>query len=384
MNTTALTALRPQNVEDIQAAIFEHAKLRIVGGNTKPGLTAHRLHAVPLDMTAMTGIVEYDPAEYTITAQAGTPLREIAQVLAEHGQYMPFDPPWIHAGSTLGGTIAAGSSGSQRQRYGSLRDFLIGVRFVDGQGRHVRGGGKVVKNAAGFDLPKLMIGSRGEFGILTEASLKVFPAPPATGMLQMELPSFQEAAAIVAKLARSTFDLYMLDLFHAPEAHSDGYRVTAQLGGLPNTLPARLDQLRNAAGGGDLQTNSTANATQADEQQVQARQELAWTDSTDWLIKCAVTPESAQRLEDALQSQNARWLRLFTNAINSLWLAGAGSLAPVHHMLQSAGVTGVILRGAYDPTAPAHANHPYIGRNPETVFHQRIRATLDPAARLRE
>ena len=104
-------------------------------------------------------------------------------MLAEHGQYLPFDPPLAAAGATLGGTVAAGLSGPGRYRYGGVRDFVLGVRFVDGMGNLVRGGGKVVKNAAGFDFPKLMVGSLGRLGVLAELSFKVFPQPPAFATL---------------------------------------------------------------------------------------------------------------------------------------------------------------------------------------------------------
>ena len=114
-------------------------------------------------------------SEFTFTALAGTPVREIAAALAERGQYLPFDPMLREAGATLGGTVAAGLSGPGRFRYGGLRDFILGVRFVDGEGRLLRLGGKVVKNAAGFDLPKFFVGSLGRFGVLAEMTFKVFP-----------------------------------------------------------------------------------------------------------------------------------------------------------------------------------------------------------------
>ena len=102
-------------------------------------------------MSRLSGITAYEASDYTVTAKAGTPAEEVAQVLAEKGQYMPFDPLFSKAGATLGGTVASGTSGPGRFRYGGLRDFLIGLQFVDGKGKLVRSGGRVVKNAAGFD-----------------------------------------------------------------------------------------------------------------------------------------------------------------------------------------------------------------------------------------
>src|SRR5690606_9356314 len=160
----------------------------VVGGGSKAGLVAGDAE-VRIDLSALRRLVEYDPGEFTFTAAAATPLREVREMLAAHGQYLPFDPPLADAGATLGGTVAAGRRGPGRLRYGGVRDFLIGIRFVDGRGALVQGGGKVVKNAAGFDLPKLMVGSLGRLGILTELTFKVFPAPPATASLRADFPA---------------------------------------------------------------------------------------------------------------------------------------------------------------------------------------------------
>src|SRR5262249_20856303 len=148
-------------------AVRSAPRVLTVGAGTKP-----RLSAVPgitrISTARLRGILEYDPSEFTFTALAGTSLGEISAVLAARGQYLPFDPPWVAAGSTLGGAVAAGLNGPARFRYGGMKDFILGVRFVDGTGRLLRMGGKVVKNAAGFDLPKFFVGSLGRFGALAE------------------------------------------------------------------------------------------------------------------------------------------------------------------------------------------------------------------------
>ena len=156
IGTISASVVQVTSVEDVQEAIGAGACVLARGGGTKPALSSVADAAV-LDLSALRGITEYQPSEFTFSARAGTPLAEIASALAEHGQALPFDPPLVDAGATVGGAIAAGLSGSGRYRYGGIRDFLLGVRFVDGQGRLVRGGGKVVKNAAGFDLPKLCL-----------------------------------------------------------------------------------------------------------------------------------------------------------------------------------------------------------------------------------
>src|SRR4051794_9908021 len=168
--------LAPETLSELIDAVRSTPRLLAIGAGTKPRLSA--VDAVKLSTARLRGISEYDPSEFTFTALAGTPVREIAAALAERGQYLPFDPPLVEAGATLGGTVAAGLSGPGRFRYGGLRDFILGVRFVDGMGRLLRLGGKVVKNAAGFDVPKFLVGSLGRFGVLAEVTFKVFPCPP--------------------------------------------------------------------------------------------------------------------------------------------------------------------------------------------------------------
>lgn len=122
-------------------AVASSARVLPVAGGTKPALSTAPHGVVALDVGGLRGIVDYDPAELTLTARASTPLSEIAAVLARHGQYLPFDPPLAAAGATLGGTVAAGVGGPGAYRYGGVRDFVLGVRFVDGAGRLARAGG---------------------------------------------------------------------------------------------------------------------------------------------------------------------------------------------------------------------------------------------------
>src|SRR5437660_3460343 len=150
-------------------------------------------------MTGLSGIVEYEPSEFTFTALAGTRVTEIAEALRKRGQYLPFVRLLWVAGATLGGTVASGLSGPGRFRFGGLRDFILGVRFVDGTGRLLRMGGKVVKNAAGFDLPKFFVGSLGRFGVLAEITFKVFPQRLASRTLKLEVDGAEAAARVAVE-----------------------------------------------------------------------------------------------------------------------------------------------------------------------------------------
>jgi glycolate oxidase FAD binding subunit len=176
----------------IREAAAQKRPLCIRGGGTKDFYGA-AVQGARLDTTAYRGIVAYEPTELVITARAGTPLDEVEAALAEKGQMLAFEPPHFGAGATVGGCVAAGLSGPRRPYAGALRDFLLGVRMLDGRGSDLRFGGQVMKNVAGYDVSRLMAGSMGTLGVLLEVSLKVLPRPGAVTTLRM---SCDEAEAI--------------------------------------------------------------------------------------------------------------------------------------------------------------------------------------------
>jgi len=171
-------ALRKQ----ILNARKKEQKLNIVGGGTKSfmGRTADS-HADTLSLAEHTGIVEYHPVELIMTARAGTRITDIEAALAEEGQCLHFEPPRFGDASTLGGTLACNLSGPARPWSGSVRDQVLGIRLLNGKGEHLRFGGQVMKNVAGYDVSRLQAGAMGTLGAITEISLKVMPRP-ATSM----------------------------------------------------------------------------------------------------------------------------------------------------------------------------------------------------------
>jgi glycolate oxidase FAD binding subunit len=182
-----------------------------VGSGTKTGLLLNA-SATLLKMTQYQGIVTYDSSEFLITAKAGTSITEIQDALKRHGQYLPFDPLFEADGATIGGTIASGISGPDRLLYGGVRDFVMEVAMIDGLGNFVRGGGKVVKNAAGFDSPKMMVGSYGRMGVLTEVTLKVFPAPQAYAAIQISAQNTQQAVALCQQVLGKPFPIVGIEI----------------------------------------------------------------------------------------------------------------------------------------------------------------------------
>ena len=140
-----------------------------------------------LETRGHNGIVAYEPTELFITARCGTPLAEIEAVLAEKNQCLPFEPPRFSAGSTMGGVVAAGLSGPRRVSAGSVRDYVLGVKLLDGNARELNFGGQVMKNVAGYDVSRLIAGSLGTLGLILEASIKVLPRPAAESTLSFAM-----------------------------------------------------------------------------------------------------------------------------------------------------------------------------------------------------
>ncbi|SOC05452.1 FAD-binding protein [Rhodobacter maris] len=192
-------------VEVVRAAT---APLHITGGGTRP---VGRGEGAALQV-AISGITLYEPGALTLIAGAGTPLRVVEEAVAAEGQRLPFEPVrWgallgAAGESTIGGVVAANVSGPRRIQAGACRDSLIGVRFVDGTGAAVKNGGRVMKNVTGYDLVKLMAGSWGTLGVLSEVAFKLLPAAPAQASLVMDVP-LAVAAKVLAAALGSPFDV---------------------------------------------------------------------------------------------------------------------------------------------------------------------------------
>ncbi|MBI4206835.1 MAG: glycolate oxidase subunit GlcE, partial [Betaproteobacteria bacterium] len=171
--------------EAIREATQRRQPLCIRGGGTKD-FYGGEIRGDVLATSDYRGIVEYEPTELVITARAGTPLAEIEAAMRDQGQMLAFEPPHFGPAATLGGCIAAGLSGPRRAYTGAARDFVLGVRMLDGKGNDLRFGGRVMKNVAGYDVSRLMVGSLGTLGVILEVSLKALPLPVAEITLRRE------------------------------------------------------------------------------------------------------------------------------------------------------------------------------------------------------
>ena len=202
---------RTQELQDrVRAAFNDKTMLEIVGGNSKRFYGNTNTHKTEIIETRIhQGIISYEPSELVITARAGTPLKEIENLLAENNQMLPFEPPHFGEHATLGGAIATGLSGSRRPFTGSARDFVLGTKIITGKGEIMSFGGQVMKNVAGYDVSRLMAGALGTLGLLLEISIKVLPKPN-TEVTQCVGMSQQDALKTMHDLNQSSLPLSAL------------------------------------------------------------------------------------------------------------------------------------------------------------------------------
>lgn len=343
--------LKPSTPAELADAVRSAPRVLAVGAGTKARLSMVGGDVVRISTAGLKGIVEYEPSEFTFTALAGTPVRDIEKVLAVQGQYLPFDPLWVEAGATIGGTVVAGVSGPGRFRFGGLRDFILGVRFVDGAGRLLRMGGKVVKNAAGFDLPKFFVGSLGRFGALAEVTFKVFPRAVAVKTLRWDVAN---AGALTTVLREAAGTRWELDALEASPAECAVY---ARLAGPAEALDGLAAEMLARWPGRVLGAEQALGLWRG-------VREFVWAHDGGELVKVAIVPshvaavvERVQRVEGARvwigAGGNVAWVSLPRGAsLGEKWawpaltVRGTGPLWP--GVRQEAAV-GRAVKAALDP-----------------------------------
>jgi len=366
---------QPATLDEVQAFVCAHQKVLPRGGGTKPVLSTPSAGVAPLDLSHLTGILEYEPAEYTFTALAGTRLDTVSRLLSEHGQCLPFDPPLAGRGATLGGTVAAGLSGPGRYQFGGVRDFVLGLRYIDGEGRLIKGGSKVVKNAAGYDLPKLMVGSLGQFGVLVELTFKVLPQPEAAVTAFQHFSQLDEALQSIYRLAMSPLDPNAVDLeVETAEQGADakpgtGYRLVVRLTGLASALPARLDHLKALL---DQPAVAMELLRGSEENQLWERvREMDWVPSGWALVKIPLTPRRIPDLESALAGMQST--RRYSAGGQLLWMATPDPIHVLHDQLFNHGFSGLVVFGPPGLTR--------LGVRIGAGFEGLVKTALDPSDR---
>lgn len=206
-----------------------------------------RKYEIALSLQQINHVVDYQPTDMTVTVEAGMPLAHLQHVLGEHGQWLPIDPPQPeHA--TIGGIIAANLSGPARLSQGTIRDALLGLKVVRADGTVIKGGGKVVKNVAGYDIPKLFCGSFGTLGVIVEATFKVLPRPEAQTVLALTFASAQQAMDLTLRMLGSELQPFFLELANfSPLASSvvnQGYTLVIGFAGIPEEVSYQCTRVR--------------------------------------------------------------------------------------------------------------------------------------------
>lgn len=358
--------VRPASIEELAQAIPAATRMRVQGRGTKRPLGAGDDARDVCDLSALSGVVEYAPEECTFTARAATPLSEITALLARHGQWLPCDPPLVDAGASIGGTVASGLNGSCRYRCGGIRDFIIGARIVDGRGRIITSGGKVVKNAAGFLLHQALVGSCGRLGVLADVTFKVFPVPEAFATVSLPCADLDAALEVVARLQRARLDLDALDIAQL-DAEAGAWAVVVRIGGFREALAPRVDALAAAMGAAaDVRDG-------ADDANVwRDAREFAWVPRAHTLVRIPTTLPIVPRVESLLAASGAR--RRYAVAGNLTLAAWPGELDPLDAGLRDLGLCGQVVLGDI-------VSAPFIGAISPNPFAERLRHVLDPDGR---
>lgn len=357
--------MKPSNTEEVAEAVRAHARVVAVGHGSKPALRGGEESTV-IEMAGVAGMTDYQASEYTFTARAGTPVREVQEALAQEGQYLPFDPHFVAMGATLGGTVASGISGPGRFRFGGLRDFLLGVEFVDGNGCVVRSGGRVVKNAAGFDLPKFLVGSLGSFGIMTELTFKVFPRPVHEATLRVACESVDVAVARIVTLSTGRWEAEAIEYAVGEES------IYLRIGAPPVALDILCAELAGKWPGEVKRLEEAESRAWWD-----GVREMSWADGMEMLVKVPVTPSKMGAVEKACEGL-AGGLRHYSSGGAVAWIAtdrgGAGAL---DETLSQLGLRGLIVRSG-------QPGQRWLGRRWDDAITGAVKRALDPEGKFPE
>lgn len=333
---------------EIQHAVAEHECVLAVGNQTKAPMSCCP-DATLISFSKYEGVTEYEPSEFTFTAKAGTRLTEVTRLLSQHGQYLPFDPPLSDAGATLGGTVAANMSGPGRFRYGGVRDFVLGIEFISGDGQIIRAGGKVVKNAAGFDIPKLLVGSMGRLGVMTELTFKVFPQPESSLSLEINTPDHASAIARISELARSPWELEAID--YRPKQGI----VLAKIAGPVDANETTAGQIENLWPG-----------------QVMRQSDVCWhnLESDTHAIKVPTSHQQFMRLQSRCDQLDVESYLSVAGAVTWLHPSSQTQVDEWSKFLDGEDLRGLVVTGP-SPTT-------WIGSQPNHDMASRIKHAIDP------
>lgn len=350
-----MVMLEPTSLEEVSECVRDVPRAIAVGSGSKSVQSTVGCDGYEkLSMLGVAGVVEYDPGEYTITVGAGAKVIDVERTLAENGQYLPFEPPLAEAGATIGGTVAAGLNGAGALRYGGVRDFIVGATIVDGSGAILRTGGKVVKNAAGFDVPKFMVGSMGRFGVIGEVTFKVFPKAERRRTLRVRVAGAEAASSLMSEVAVSSVEADAIGFDPSRE------EVYVRLGGTEQGVGVRIEQA-GRRWGGDVLDEETCRSLWA------GMREFGVLGRGAPIVKVAIQPGAIGDLEGRLGGEIKRRYGLGGN-VGYFSLAGR-----LDEVLGGSGLSGVVITGAADVLR--------VGARVENKIIGRLKSAFDPGGK---
>ena len=346
--------------------------LQVMGGGTR--WLGRSNDGARLVTAGLSGITRYEPGALTLVAQAGTPLQEIEAALEAEGQRLPFEPMDHRAlmgtegESTIGGVVAANVSGPRRIQAGACRDSLIGVRFVDGRGNIVKNGGRVMKNVTGYNLVKLMAGSCGTLGVLTEVAFKVLPAPEARAVVLLDGLSDEQAVSALAAAVRSPFEVS--GAAHTPSG-VDGHPVTMiRIEGFAQSVAYRAERLTELlANFGEATVETDPDRTEAGWKWVRDVAPFHGRSGDVWRI--SVKPSDGPRVANAIGAKAI----LYDWAGGLVW-ALVGSGTDIRPMLEGIGGYATLVRASDETRKRIATFHPEVA--PLATISAGLREQFDP------
>ena len=236
---------RPESPEQLAAMLREaacaHRTIRLGGNFSKDRLGEPVPADVTISTSSMNRLLQYEPRDLTVSVEAGMPFSELTGLLAANRQMLPLDPCWLKE-STVGGVLAVNLSGPRRRLYGTARDMVIGMTFATIEGKLISSGGMVVKNVAGLDMAKLMIGSFGTLAAIATVNFKVFPMPVASRTFVMEFETAAEAFAERDRILSGVLQPSAIDIVNWPR----GFRLLIRAGGNAAVLDRYARELPQA------------------------------------------------------------------------------------------------------------------------------------------
>jgi glycolate oxidase FAD binding subunit len=251
----------------LQARVLDAAKrgarLRVRGGGSKD-FYGEPLSGDVLDVSTLAGVISYEPSELVVTVRAGTRLAELEALLVTQGQCLPFEPPHFSPAATVGGMVASGLSGPARANVGALRDYILGVKLLNGRGEVLTFGGQVMKNVAGYDVSRLLSGSLGTLGVLLEISLKVLPVAPAEATLRFAGVGQQQALDLLNRWGGQPLPLnascWVHDSTAVPARDFLFVRLRGAVAAVQAAAPRLMADVRDVGGEAVVMDNDQASA----------------------------------------------------------------------------------------------------------------------------